>query len=174
LRVAWSSVLAGRRRPWPAPGTPTASYDQAGIAVGVEAVARIDGVPVGLRDQRAPGEGRDEHEERRAREVKVRHEGVDDLEGVARPWGPPRTRSAARRPSDSVRDRTRSGWRDARCRAEGAAVPAGGASRRLSRPHAPRAAHPPHRRPRSSAGLARTRPPPGGRRRDTVARAARA
>src|ERR1019366_502855 len=56
-----------------------ASRDEHRIAVAEESVARRDGLEVGAEDVLLPRECRDEHEERRAGEVEVRQERVDDV-----------------------------------------------------------------------------------------------
>ena len=62
----------------------TPSAIEHGVAVAVEAVAGGDGVGVGREHPLAAGEGRDQQEQRRARQVEVREERVDRAELVAR------------------------------------------------------------------------------------------
>ena len=57
--------------------------EQAGIAVGVEAIAGRDGVGVGGAHGVEAAEGRDQHEQRRARQMEVGHQQIDGLEAVA-------------------------------------------------------------------------------------------
>ena len=59
------------------------ALEETGVAVAEEAVAAFHGVTVGFEDALAADKSRDEHEKRRLRKVKVRHERVDDLEFVA-------------------------------------------------------------------------------------------
>ena len=57
--------------------------DQHGVAVAVEPVAGGDGVRVGVEHPLAPGEGRNQEEQRRAWQVEVREERVDRAEPVS-------------------------------------------------------------------------------------------
>ena len=57
--------------------------EQAGIAVGIEAIAGRDGVGVGGLHGVEAAEGRDQHEQRRARQMEVGHQHVDGPEPVA-------------------------------------------------------------------------------------------
>ena len=60
-----------------------AHREQHRVAVAVEAVAAGDGVVVGGEDALLAGEGGDEHDQRRARQVEVGEHDVDGAEGVA-------------------------------------------------------------------------------------------
>src|SRR5690606_13352496 len=57
--------------------------EQAGIAVGIEAIARSDGMPVGIAHRVQPAECRYQHEQRRFRQMEIRHQHIDCLEAVA-------------------------------------------------------------------------------------------
>ena len=62
----------------------TAPFQQAGIAVGIEAIARLDRVRIGRAHPLGAGEGADQHEQRRARQVEVGQQQIDRAEPVAR------------------------------------------------------------------------------------------
>src|SRR5690606_7632462 len=51
--------------------------EQAGVAVGIEAIARRDGVIVSRAHGVEAGEGGDKHEQRRPRQMKIGHQRVD-------------------------------------------------------------------------------------------------
>src|SRR5271166_5155319 len=57
---------------------------EAGVAVGIEAITRFDRMRIGRPHALEPAEGADEHEERRARQMEIGQEGVDRAEAVAR------------------------------------------------------------------------------------------
>src|SRR6266545_2350047 len=60
------------------------SDDEHGVAVRIEPIARRDGVTIGVEQELPAAKGGDEQEERRAREMEVRDQPVDDLEPIAR------------------------------------------------------------------------------------------
>ena len=64
--------------------------DQAGVAVGEKAVALGDGVRVGGLDPVEPGQRRDQHQQRRARQVEIGQQHVDRAKPVARQDEQPR------------------------------------------------------------------------------------
>src|SRR5208337_2456850 len=57
---------------------------EAGVAVGIEAITRFDRMRIGRPHALEPAEGADEHEERRARQMEIGQKGVDRAEAVAR------------------------------------------------------------------------------------------
>src|SRR5690606_28027968 len=57
--------------------------EKAGIAVGIEAIAGSDGTSVGFAHRVQPAKGRYQHEQRRFRQMEIRHQHVDGLEAVA-------------------------------------------------------------------------------------------
>src|SRR5207253_2148663 len=84
---AGSHLVSGHPPTGPGSRTPRQRaplQQQTRVAVGVEAIARTNRVRVRLQDQLPARERRDEHEERGARQVKVRQERVHDPEAVAR------------------------------------------------------------------------------------------
>src|SRR6266511_5581855 len=89
------SLTPYRDRPLTVPGTGTGSKDQHRVAEGVEAVALGDCQAVELARLLHAGERHHEGEQRRAREVEVRQQGVDSLELEAR--GHEQRRAAAQR-----------------------------------------------------------------------------
>src|SRR5438552_6405574 len=60
------------------------SAKQAGVPVGIEPVAALDGMRIGRTHRLQPTEGRDEHEQRRARQMEIGHQHVGCPETVAR------------------------------------------------------------------------------------------
>ena len=58
--------------------------DEHGVAVAVEAVSLGDGMRIGAQDVLSAGERAHEHEQRRAREMEIRHQAINDLEVIAR------------------------------------------------------------------------------------------
>src|SRR6185437_8768469 len=56
---------------------------QAGIAVGIEAIAGGNRMRIGALHGLEPRERRDQHEQRRARQMKVGHEDIDRAETIA-------------------------------------------------------------------------------------------
>src|SRR5438034_1506654 len=84
---AGSRLVPGHPPMAPASRTPrqrSPLQQQTRAAVGIEAIARTNRVRVRLQDQLPARERRDEHEERGARQVKVRQQRVHDPEAVAR------------------------------------------------------------------------------------------
>src|SRR2546426_4458998 len=84
---AGSHLVSGHPPTGPGSRTPRQRaplQQQTRVAVGVEAIARTNRVRVRLQDQLPARERRDEHEERGARQVKVRQQRVHDPEAVAR------------------------------------------------------------------------------------------
>ena len=57
---------------------------QAGVAVGIEPIAAVDGVRIGAPHHVETAEGADQHEQSRARQVEIGQHGVDGAEAVAR------------------------------------------------------------------------------------------
>src|ERR1044071_6455385 len=57
---------------------------QHGVTVTIEAIAAVNGLPVRLEDSFASSECRNEHQQRRARQMEVRDHRVDELEAVSR------------------------------------------------------------------------------------------
>jgi hypothetical protein len=57
--------------------------NQAAVAVGEEPIARGDGVAIGRAHALAAGEGRDQHEQSRLRQVEIGQQQVDDAETEA-------------------------------------------------------------------------------------------
>ena len=60
------------------------SEQQAGIAIGIEPIARRDRMRVGALHRVEPAEGRDQHEQRRARQMEIGQQHVDRPEAIAR------------------------------------------------------------------------------------------
>ena len=60
------------------------SQDQHGVAVAVEAIFLLDGLVVGAADQFVAAESPHQDQERRKRQVKIRHHRVNGPERVAR------------------------------------------------------------------------------------------
>ena len=56
---------------------------QAGVAVGIEAIAAFDGMCIGCAHALQPGKGRNQHEQGRARQVEIGHQDIHGLEAVA-------------------------------------------------------------------------------------------
>src|ERR1700694_4497270 len=77
-----------------------ATEQQAGIAVGIEPVAGIDRMRVGALHDLEAGEGRDQHEQGRARQVEIRHQRLDGAELVSR--GDEQRSLAAERQQDAT------------------------------------------------------------------------
>src|SRR5690606_28396020 len=57
--------------------------EQGSIAIGIEAVAVFDGVPIGGVHGVEPGKGGHQHEQRRTRKVEIGQQQVDDVEPEA-------------------------------------------------------------------------------------------
>ena len=57
--------------------------DQHRVAVAVEAVSGLEGGTIGREDALAPGEGADQREQARSRQVEVREESVHGTEAAA-------------------------------------------------------------------------------------------
>src|SRR5678815_508230 len=79
-RITWHGGRGRQRSRW---ALLIALRDKHRVAVGVEAIALGDGVAVRAEQRLAPAEGGREQQQRRAREVEVRDEGVDQPEAVA-------------------------------------------------------------------------------------------
>ena len=56
---------------------------QTGIAIGVESVAVVDGMGIGRTHRFKAGKGRNQHEQRRARQMEIGHQHVGSPEAVA-------------------------------------------------------------------------------------------
>src|SRR5512133_2073926 len=71
--VAVSRNISGRSRRF-------AAFEQASVPIGVEPIARADGVAIGSSHALGAGEGAGQHEQCRARQVEIGEQQVDRLE----------------------------------------------------------------------------------------------
>src|SRR5215471_16596480 len=85
LRIPHRARLEGSRRVTSKNTvSPPRSMQEHGVAVAVEAVAAPDGLPVGRQNPRSPGEGGDEQEKGRARQMEIGDQSIHAAEAVAR------------------------------------------------------------------------------------------
>ena len=84
VRAAPSPAVTVKGKPLTASPRCPFGVKQAGVAVGIEAIAGVDRMRVGALHGVEPGERSDQHEERRARQMEVRHQKIDGAKAIAR------------------------------------------------------------------------------------------